>query len=76
MHSRTFADHVDGLVAGNRPLGTPKQSEMLTRVDPSFDRAVVLFPERYSGTAPVDAGNPSQGAPSALSRTIAGGYAL
>jgi hypothetical protein len=34
---------VDGLVAGDRPPGTPKRSEMLTRVDPSLDRAVVLF---------------------------------
>src|SRR5260370_23033371 len=38
-----FADHVHGLVAGDGAPGGPKRSEMLTRVDPSLDRAVVLF---------------------------------
>ena len=34
---------MDGLVAGDRPPGTAKRSEMLTGVNPSLDRAVVLF---------------------------------
>ena len=34
---------MDRLVAGNRTPSSPKRSEMLTRVDPSLDRAVVLF---------------------------------
>ncbi len=38
-----FADHVHGLIAGNCAPSAPKRSEMLTRVDPSLDRAVVLF---------------------------------
>jgi hypothetical protein len=38
-----FADHVHGLVAGDGAPSSPKRSEMLTRVDPSLDRAVVLF---------------------------------
>jgi hypothetical protein len=38
-----FADHIDRLVAGDGAPSSPKRSEMLTRVDPSLDRAVVLF---------------------------------
>ena len=38
-----FADHMDRLVAGDGAPSSPKRSEMLTRVDPSLDRAVVLF---------------------------------
>ena len=38
-----FADHMDCLVAGDRTPSSPKRSEMLTRVDSSLDRPVVLF---------------------------------
>ena len=38
-----FADHMDRLVACDRTPGSPKRSEMLTRVDSSLDRPVVLF---------------------------------
>jgi len=34
---------MDRLVAGDRAPGGPKRSEVLTRVDPSLDRAVVLL---------------------------------
>src|SRR6516225_7546985 len=70
-----FADHMDCLVAGDRTPSSPKRSEMLTRVDSSLDRPVVLFQDviqvRHRPLPTV-----SSGAPSALSRTIAGGYAL
>jgi hypothetical protein len=39
----SFADHMDRLVACDRTPTSPKRSEMLTRVDSSLDRAVVLF---------------------------------
>jgi hypothetical protein len=38
-----FANHMDRLVAGDRAPGGPKRTEVLTRVDPSLDRTVVLF---------------------------------
>src|ERR1700681_2093001 len=34
---------MDRFVAGDRPPSSPKRSEILTRVGPSLDRAVVLF---------------------------------
>ena len=38
-----FADHMNRFVAGDCAPGAPKRTEMLTRVDPLLDRAVVLF---------------------------------
>ena len=42
-HRLAFANHVNGFVTGNRPPGAPKGTEMLSGVDPSLDRTVVLF---------------------------------
>jgi hypothetical protein len=39
----TFADHVHGLVAGNCAPRKPERAEMLTGVDPTLDRPVILF---------------------------------
>ena len=38
-----FADHMNRFIASDRTPRGPKRSEVLTRVDPSLDRAVVLF---------------------------------
>jgi hypothetical protein len=38
-----FADHMNRFIASEGASSGPKRSEMLTRVDPSLDRAVVLF---------------------------------
>jgi hypothetical protein len=38
-----FADHMDGLLAGEGAPRGPKRAKMLIRIDPSLDRAVVLF---------------------------------
>jgi len=38
-----FADHMNRFIASEGAPSDPKRSEMLTRVDPSLDRAVVLL---------------------------------
>jgi hypothetical protein len=38
-----FADHMDRLVASDGAPSSPKRSEILTRVDPSLNRAMILF---------------------------------
>jgi hypothetical protein len=38
-----FADHMYRLVPGNRAPSSPEGAEMLTRVDPSLYRSMILF---------------------------------
>jgi hypothetical protein len=38
-----FADHVNRLVTGDRAPSSPEGAKMLTRVDPTLDRPVILF---------------------------------
>jgi len=38
-----FADHVHGLVAGDRAPSSPEGAKMLTRADQALDRPVILF---------------------------------
>src|ERR1700730_10916886 len=39
----TFADDMDRFVTGRGAPRTPEPAEMLTRVDPTLDRTVILF---------------------------------
>jgi hypothetical protein len=39
----TFADHMDRFVTGQGAPRTLERAEMLTRVDPTLDRPVILF---------------------------------
>src|ERR1700759_827993 len=38
-----FADHVHRFIALDRPLGARKRAEAQTRVDPPFDRTMILL---------------------------------
>src|SRR6202171_5307189 len=38
-----FADHMNRFIAGDSAPRTPERAEVLTRVDPTLDRAVVLL---------------------------------
>jgi hypothetical protein len=38
-----FADHMNHFIAGDSAPRTPERAEVLTRVDPTLDRAVVLL---------------------------------
>jgi hypothetical protein len=42
-----FADHVHGLVAGDRAPSSPEGAEMLTGADPALDGPVILFQDNY-----------------------------
>src|SRR5271165_2251956 len=39
----TLADHMDRFVTGDGAPRTPERSEVLTRVDPTLDRPMILF---------------------------------
>jgi hypothetical protein len=39
----TLSDHMDRFVTGDGAPRTPEQAEVLTRIDPTLDRPVILF---------------------------------
>ena len=70
-HPLAFANHMYRLVLGDGAPGSPKRSEILTRVDPSLNLAIDPVPGRdgdiledryvtavgsYSATAPLNQG--------------------
>ena len=71
----TFADHMNCFIAGDRAPSSPEGAKMLARAGPALDRGGPV-PGRYLRYGTGRCRQSSSRAPSALSRTIADGYAL